>query len=268
MLGRLDAKYDLVALVHESAESAVGKLKQIGYLPRIVPTPINESDIESEYYRSALKDSGCCGASELIKLEVFNMIEYEKVVMLDADMILLAPIHDLLRMDKTVLFAYDREMGGHCIQGGFFIVEPSTEYYDILIATVLQGDYRLGTGWGGKNIGWCYGGSTIQGLLSYFVNYLLHPTDGSMEVDSCRIDGMDISENNIGENCTKVNASTITLFHFTDCFKPWYCQEVTPNSNCANMVNAWWTIRYRLQNEHQIDNCINGQYTPLHQYTA
>lgn len=42
------------------------------------------------------------------------------------------------------------------------------KYSIVLVAVVCQGDWKVGAGWRGSQIGYFYGGATIQGLLPYY----------------------------------------------------------------------------------------------------
>jgi hypothetical protein len=41
---------------------------------------------------------------------------------------------------------------------------------------IREGDFRPNTGWGGKGVGWGYGGPTFQGVLPYYWQYVRNLT--------------------------------------------------------------------------------------------
>lgn len=129
--------------------------------------PIKVEDIRGEL-RDRIKKSGCCGEVELLKLEAWTLTDYHRVVHLDMDAMLLQPLDSLFKMDKDLLYTCDVNMmsasSKHCpVQGGFFVLRPDLQLYKELVDTVLEGDFRGGSGWGGKGVGYFYGGQTIQG---------------------------------------------------------------------------------------------------------
>jgi hypothetical protein len=123
-------------------------------------------------FRKLLPKSGCCGEHELVKLEALKLTDYVKVVMLDADSLVLQNIDDVISDPTDAIWTIDRYLGGGCINGGFLIAKPSVEVYDSMLAWVQEGIFYTGgpdipawggIGWNGSGTGYCYGGQTFQG---------------------------------------------------------------------------------------------------------
>lgn len=78
---------DLVAFVVPSVVEARTILSAYGWrvLERQLPVAIDE--IENKEYAQKMKDSGCCGADEFLKLWAYTLTEYHRVVHLDMDSI-------------------------------------------------------------------------------------------------------------------------------------------------------------------------------------
>ena len=182
---------DLVALVHPRVQKARPVLRAFGF--RVIEKQLrfNSSVIEGEYLRSVIDESGCCGMDELIKLSAWELTEYDRVLHLDTDSHITQNIDELFENPEWTgypfLFTYDRNMDSPIsaappVQGGFFVVQPSFHTYEQLWRTVRKGDFRDSTGWGGSNVGWCYGGQTVQGLLAYHFKVVAKP-EASFEVD-------------------------------------------------------------------------------------
>ena len=147
------------------------------------------------------------------------------------------------------------------------MVKPSLEVYHLLVDIVLEGDFRADGQWGGEHVsGYCYGGETIQGLMSYFVH--LKP-DECLEADSCRIDAMAIDLNANNETCHDVDPLTVSSFHFTACPKPWWCGDTPDFPLCTAMRNSWWGFRNRLEEQRGLpivniaEGCRNNQYVKM-----
>jgi hypothetical protein len=222
--GPKGGKYDykLYILYHPNATECVLPLKALGFELLERPTPVNVSDIEGDVLRERITTNGCCGEKELIKLEAFRLTEHPIVVHLDLDVLVLQPMDDVLDfmldpnifdIGKTPIMYPERTLPAEIdlvftkdynivsprrrdkpFQGGFFMVKPSLETYQEMVAIVREGDYRdeEQKGWGGK-VGPFHGGMTIQGLLPWYYEYL-HP-NRALELNRCVY-------NNIADNPT------------------------------------------------------------------
>ena len=144
------------------------------------------------------------------------------------------------------------------VQGGFLLVEPSETVYEEMASIVREGDFRPSTGWGGSNIGWCWGGQTIQGLFTYYYNKWAPehyakkglPPPKHVEIDPC-------VHNNMWQNikaprpkhsptvfyakCKDINTAEVKSAHFTICQKPWACRGA--HGVCGFMTDRWWAMR-------------------------
>lgn len=78
---------DLVAFVAPGVIKAKEILEAYGWrvLERRVPVEIDE--IANKGYAEAMRNSGCCGADEFLKLWAYTLTEYHRVVHLDMDSI-------------------------------------------------------------------------------------------------------------------------------------------------------------------------------------
>lgn len=131
--------------------------------------PLDVDEIEGDYLRDHIRKNGCCGATELLKLYAWLLTDYHRVVHLDMDSMVLQSLDELYDMeDKDLIYTCDYGMmtkgSKACpVQGGFFVLRPNQEDFDGLVAVMKKGDFREGSAWGGENIGWYWGGMTIQG---------------------------------------------------------------------------------------------------------
>jgi hypothetical protein len=212
-------------LHHPDARECSWPLRELGFELLECPTPVNISDIRGEVLRERIVNNGCCGARELIKLEVFRLSKHPIVIHMDLDTIVLKPMDPaidlMLNPDQGI---QDSQKGRHFImwpkqpippqidlmftkdynlvgpwrkdkpyQGGFFMIKPSLKVYHEFLQIVLEGDYRNnsrlrgGTGWGGM-VGPFHGGMTIQGLLPLYYEYL-HP-GRAVELNRCTYNNM------------------------------------------------------------------------------
>jgi hypothetical protein len=199
------------------------------------PTPVNVSDIQGDILRERIVTNGCCGERELIKLEAYRLVQHKVVIHLDLDVLVLQPMDPIIDFildpssfqktqnnndtekllrevpimwpekpipdDIQLLFTKDYNVVAprrkdKPFQGGFFVVKPSLVAYNLMVKTVLEGDYRDGghggKGWGGV-VGPFHGGMTIQGLLPWFYENLV--PGYAVELNRCVY-------NNIADNPT------------------------------------------------------------------
>jgi len=237
-----DSLWDVsfVAIVHPNVTTTRSALEKIGWTIREFTVPIKSSEIHGKELRETIDKTGCCGAAELLKLRAYQLTEFDRVVLLDMDTLLLKNLDELLESDKEAQFTYDHAMdspgsSAPPMQGGFMIIRPSQAAYKRLVDVVREGDFRPGTGWGGSRIGWCWGGQTIQGLISYYYN--LVDRDNKVILDNCVHDAMVSTK-----NCRDTDIKDIYSIHYTVCQKPWDCRP-SDKPLCVKMVAEWWKVR-------------------------
>lgn len=78
---------DLVAFVTNKVQAARPVLQKYGWTILEKDLPVRLEDIENENYVNKMKDSGCCGADEFLKLWSYTLTNYHRVVHLDMDTI-------------------------------------------------------------------------------------------------------------------------------------------------------------------------------------
>lgn len=95
-----------------------------------------------------MNGQGCCGEKELVKFAAYKMVEYQFVVHLDIDTLLLKSIDHLIDQNKTLVFTKDYGMCKHLfhlpdwkekmmIQGGFVILRPNVTDFEAIIDQVI-----------------------------------------------------------------------------------------------------------------------------------
>jgi hypothetical protein len=92
-------RLDLVALVRAHPDStARAPLQRLGYRVIEAPVPVRVSEIAGTHLRRTIDEgysagskspTGCCGIAELLKLHGYLLVEFDRVLLLDADAILL-----------------------------------------------------------------------------------------------------------------------------------------------------------------------------------
>ena len=257
---------DMVALTLSNRTAMSLRLQRLGYRVLQATIPIHKAQILGKYYRETLDQAGCCGSAELLKLRAYQLIEYDSVMALDADALVLHSLEPLIRHalleGRSLLYTEDLNMAMTApvkpVNGGWLLITPSTKTYNALFEVLRQGDFRANQGWGGTGIGWWWGGRTIQGVLAYYYKHRA-PTSASEAVDFCTYNMMH------PKNCTNYTFDTVQTAHFTLCQKPWKCIRKT-EEHCQSMTAAWWAARMSLESANGLPrtrSCarVNGQMT-------
>ena len=103
---------ELVAIVHPEVVEARRALQVLGWRVLERDVPVRVEDIKGDYLRSHIKNNGCCGERELLKLWAYSLVEYHRVVHLDMDSMVLQSMDELF-VDPgrysayQALFTYD-----------------------------------------------------------------------------------------------------------------------------------------------------------------
>ena len=235
---------DLVAItMRGKVTRSLPALRHFGYQIKETSLKVQQSEIEGEELRNTIGKSGCCGMDELIKLDALSLTAYERVMVLDADSLLMANVDELYEMPQDAIFTMDHGLGGGCINGGFLVARPSTAVYKGLYAEVKKGNFQPGSAWGGKSIGWCYGGQTYQGLIAYYFKILHKEGRSWRAVDSLVYNNMVTATNDAGKKQEDSDVAAIKLTHFTVCQKPWLCFWNHCCKLCEKLYHVWWGAR-------------------------
>lgn len=268
-----DYDAELVAFVAPSVVTTRAILGRFGWRIIEKTIPVAFDEIENKAYVQVMKDSGCCGADEFIKLWAFALTEYHRVVHLDMDSIIFESMDDLYSRDKDLLYTGDYSMmGGSPVapaQGGFLVIRPSAAVFEEFRSVIRKGDYGS-KGWGGSGIGNFWGGQTIQGILPYFYHVLAsgrgeevnrcvyncmvdnpyHPYKNDNDKKIC-LDGQEMCE-----DCRLQKAELVKSAHYTICQKPWTCTKHDNPRNkvlCAALHEKWFFLREGFESSIGID---------------
>lgn len=205
--------YTLIAILHHTRGRGCGKgLDYLGYQVTYKDLPFRLQELQSR--RDIVQGLGCCGIDEYLKLYAYTFTEYDVVIHLDVDVVVLQPLNPLIdavmheggttklrtipksyRIPRKVDLLYTREYNTHNkrdptnrlkngVQGAFFVLQPNmTRYEDLLHVLKTTPFDMLEKGWNRSGFGGYWGSAQIQGLFSYY--YYLHP-ETIVELDHCR----------------------------------------------------------------------------------
>eukprot|EP01035_Chromulina_nebulosa_P017250 gene17250-22779_t len=240
-------RYSLIAFVHPSVVVARQMLYRLGYHVIESPLPVNISAIDGPFLREKINKNGCCGASELIKLNAYRLTNYDWVVHLDADTMIINPLSELFsHSNVSLIYTTDPGMvkpdarASHMpVQGGFLVIRPNIQDYRSLVNTVMTTEFYNGGAWNKSGIGWYWGGMTIQGLLPYYYQFVSAPNRW-LKVDRCYYNTMADSP-----ECQAVKSTDfIKSAHFTICQKPWTCSIGSVGIElCDKLHKKWFELR-------------------------
>lgn len=314
------SKYDykMYAIVHDSAMACKPILEKLGYHVKQVDVPVPVADIQGDFLRENVHQNGCCGELEFIKLWAYTLIDHPYVVHLDLDTVVLKPMDELFDaatsgdrnlLDASAMWPRDRYLTGNDgtskgstqpinafftrdynmrsagkrpvgVQGGFLVLRPSMQVFEEFQDIIRKGDFRQGSGWGGKGYGPFYGSMTFQGIIPYYYDEL-HPGT-AVELNRCIYNQMadnprdkrtvnDVVSGKCRdgrvdcEDCRVRNIDDIVTAHFTLCQKPWHClphdQDMLQHRLCRQLFGEWYRIRADLEQPNVHDGVVVGEGT-------
>ena len=121
-----DYDTSLVAFIHPEVVTSRPILQRLGFHVIECPTPINTTAIRFTFLREKINKNGCCGAAELIKLNSYRLLQYDRVIHIDADTFFLNSIDELLSRNYSLIYTTDPNMASYKqkteqfpVQGGF-----------------------------------------------------------------------------------------------------------------------------------------------------
>lgn len=234
---------------------------------------------------------------ETIKYWGLAQTEYDRVLVLDADTMVLDPMDELMEAESDFIGVYDHGLDSKTskmppTQGGFLLFRPNMDDFLEIKRLTQEGDWQTdGTGWKGSGVGYCYGGVGPDGLLAYYFNKdalphlsALQKTQlpegiGRPRVAHSRMHAVERSIYDVlvndrlmkelelaGADEEKVLAG-VKSAHFTgNCIKPWAC--FTPRDFlCRGLTKQWWLLRAEVERAAGLaatpQSCQHEKYTAL-----
>lgn len=139
-----------------------------------------------------------------IKLELFRLLEYDKILYLDADLYIKEDITELFS-HKALSAVYDsdfmmRSINNNILNSGVMLLEPNEKTYEALIACYEIVEEKAG----GNAFG-------DQDIISYYFN----------DNDQARYYPIDISYNAYFRLLDRYKEKHFKVIHFSTSYKPW-----------------------------------------------
>ena len=260
--------YKLIAFVYNEglAPSCQQGLEFLGFQVLFKGLPFDVKNLKY-HTRNRIKQGGCCQEKEYLKLYTFQLVDFDIVVHLDIDVLLLKSLDPLIDvalkgsdshvsirtipandvLPQKVDFMFVREYNTYNpnfptnrfkngIQGAFFLARPSQERFDDMLRVLHNADFDRVLGWDSLGYGGYWGHAQIQGFLSYFYVVADNLTT-AVELDPCRY-------NTLGHNLRYLREPNLTSTCRTseatceDCSAtPWEEIYVAHLSLCKK---PWW----------------------------
>merc|ERR1719387_640920 len=234
-------------------------------------------------------------ADETLKYWPLTFTEYDRVLMLDADVMVLDPMDELMERREDFVGTYDHglDVEGSTVppvQGGFLLYRPSLADFKEIQRLTQEGDWDIGgEGWKRSGIGYAYGGTGPDGLLAYL--YHRGALSQLKKVGKAKIqDGVygraipgvrmfaadrskydliinDRLRDDVRKKDTKEIIDGVKSVHFTgECIKPWQCFEVSRNplstrgadNLCDALTKRWFEMRASLEKERGLPESHKG----------
>jgi len=248
---------------------------EMGFAVVAKPPFVPLDEVQNAFGRSEMQ-KGCCGDAENLKFYAAELVQYDFVLVVDGDIMMLRSFDELLDVDTKIrlLGTYDYELDtpGSAfppINGGWLLFRPNLTDFHALRALIREGDFRPSSGWKGSGTGWAYGGAGPQGLLSFYFNQVVPgkpefntttPQRGDGDVtgrkftrqpESSRFLNLDRAVYDVMAMPTLVASlkspdesfERVQSFHFAgNCLKPWACQE-TKSAICERATAQWFVLR-------------------------
>jgi len=306
---------EILALVPERLPENDQKfLEKIGFakvIRKSLPVQVSEIDpvrgkeVRAQFARtqgSGDKNNQFSMAEETLKYWPLSMTEYDRVLTLDADVMVLDPMDELMECREDFVGTYDHGLDSDAnmvppVQGGFLLYRPNVADFHEIQKLTKEGDFS-GMGWKNSKIGYAYGGTGPDGLLAYYfhknaLDELSHLKQGKKDIQDgiygqptkgVRMFAADRSKYDFlintrlrqdlwGKKDEEIIAD-IKSVHFTgDCLKPWQCLGTESSGYLSNvcdaMVARWFDMRAAVETElnqspsHK--GCVNGHYKTLYQ---
>ncbi|CAO0791290.1 unnamed protein product [Mucor circinelloides] len=189
-LKQTNTKHDIVVLVLDDVTQTVRS--RLEYLGAKI---INVDQIKYPWDSSSARRKGFNKACRYSKLNLWNLTQYEKVVFLDADTMVVNNIDELFGYPQ---FTAAVDIGG-VLNTGVFVAEPNAETYKDIMATYEKApSYNKGD----------------QGFLNYYFNKTANPLPGNYNLMIKFTHFSTLASEFVTKN-------TVKVLHFTSETKPW-----------------------------------------------
>ncbi len=270
--------YKMHAIIHPQAKRCSGTdrsvvLQNLGYHVSVQSSPLDIyrlkgfDDAAKEILQEVNDDSDIL--ADLTRLHAYQLEEYDAVVMVDFDTLVLGTVDeelDLIVDDKNdgasvgsssvdAVFSWEHvplmrhpEAKASVINLSFFVLRPSRQMYKLLVATIKKAPFSAKKGWGATGRGPFPGWITTQGFLTYFYDEVRN--GAKVEMNQCSFgntaepsstmlitnggpvdcDSSPDSSNQCND-CSKSTLDQVRVADLSFCLAPWECGGETASTD-------------------------------------
>ncbi|KAL3788274.1 hypothetical protein HJC23_011906 [Cyclotella cryptica] len=204
--------YKMHALIHPDAKKCSDKkgnvadrslvLQNLGYQVSIQRPQINPENIERSENLKKYFTQHADNLSDLIRLNAYELEEYDAVVLVDYDTLILGSVDEAIdlindnRKDKDdsvdAVFSWKHvssfghpQLRASVVNLSFFILRPSKERYVKLRRAIKESQFSEVKGWGSIGRGRFPGWMTTQGFLTYYYDEVENAA--KVEMNRCTV---------------------------------------------------------------------------------
>jgi hypothetical protein len=268
--------YKMHAIIHPQAKKCSGTdrsvlLQNLGYHVSITSSPIDKYQLKGfdDVAKEALEADDNDILSDFTRLHAYEMEDYDAVVMVDFDTLVLGSIDEALDLivdnkdDGTsdgasssvdAVFSWEHvplikhpEAKASVINMSFFVLRPSKKVYNLLLATIKKAPFSATRGWGSTGRGPFPGWMTTQGFLTYFYDEVRNgakvemnrcffgntaePSSSILITNGGNVDcNSSPKASNQCNDCSKSAMDEVRVADLSYCHAPWVCGGDTTSS--------------------------------------
>ena len=308
--------YKMHAIIHPQAKNCAGTdrsvvLQNLGYHVSVQSSPVGIHQLQHfDAAAEILRDVNDASdrLPDFARLHAYQLEEYDAVVMVDFDTLVLGSVDealDLIVGDKnggasgssssvSAVFSWEHvplmshpEAKASVINLSFFVLRPSKDMYELLVATLKKAPFSATRGWGSTGRGAFPGWMTTQGFLTYFYDEVRNgakvemnqcafgntaePSPSKLITNGGTVDcDSSPDASNQCNDCSKTTPDEVRVADLSYCLAPWECGGDNLMSGLCRQYNKkWFGGRLQMEDVHpQLQKtigklCIDGQYQPM-----
>ena len=228
--------YKMHALIHPSARTCTDEkgntadrsevLRTLGYEVSVLRSQLKPDNISSEplkKYYTEMGGKNWDNLSDLVRLNAYELEEYDAVVLVDYDTMILGSIDEAVdlinddtkseeeRMNAVFSWKHVRSFGrplyrASVINLSFFVLRPSKETYAKLRRAIKEARFTESKGWGSIGRGRFPGWMTTQGFLTYYYDEVDNAS--KVEMNYCTFGNPGVP---VTKNTKDIDSATIEL---------------------------------------------------------
>jgi alpha-N-acetylglucosamine transferase len=236
-LKKHDNNAPLIALINEGVSPEIIDFLEMYKIPTKIINPIDSSNYAENKYRGF--------AHIFSKLHIFNCFEYEKIVYLDADLLICDNIESLFERPHMSAVSAGSVLPENAnwtkFNGGVMVIEPHSDLFKKLLSILGSlPTYELGDQ-GFLNSYYCDWENKSHLHLPHKYNIPVYYIDRYCLLPDFHFNYLD----------RKLEKKNISILHFWGNIKPWDVNNEdfkdSPTNKFEQCVNLWWSYFHAME---------------------